>query len=108
MYASPILQPTTTCLAIYAHLPMNPCRLPQPSPADLPFFTDPSDKSAFTPISGGVTLQLIHTGGHSNMDHHMGHTTYGASSHGELGAMADAIAKIVTHLPAHHPHVVRV
>ena len=33
------------------------------------------------------------------MDHHMGHTTYGASSHGELGAMADAIAEIAAHLP---------
>ena len=42
------------------------------------------------------------------MDHHTGHTTYGASSHGELGAMADAIAEIATHLPAHLPHVVRV
>ena len=42
------------------------------------------------------------------MDHHTGHTTYGASSHGELGAMADAITKISAHLPAQLPHVVRV
>ena len=42
------------------------------------------------------------------MVHHTGHTTYGACSHGELGAMADAIAKIAAHLPAHIPHVVRV
>ena len=42
------------------------------------------------------------------MDHHTGHTTYEASSRGELGAMADAIAEIATHLPAHLPHVVRV
>ena len=34
--------------------------------------------------------------------------TYGASSHGELGAMADAIAEIAAHLPAHLSHVVRV
>ena len=46
VYASPILQPTTpvthpnTGFAIYAYLPMNPCRLPQPSPADLLVFTD--------------------------------------------------------------------
>ena len=33
------------------------------------------------------------------MDHDMGHTTYRASSHGELGAIADAIAKIAAHLP---------
>ena len=27
----------TTGLAIYAYLPMNPCHLPEPSPADLIF-----------------------------------------------------------------------
>ena len=42
------------------------------------------------------------------MDHHTGHTTYGASSHGELGAVADAIAEIAAHLPAHLLHIVRV
>ena len=42
------------------------------------------------------------------MDHHTGHPTYGASSHGELGAMADAIAETATHLPAYLPHVVQV
>ena len=42
------------------------------------------------------------------MDHHTGNTTYGASSHGELGAMAGAIAEIAAHLPAHLPHIVRV
>ena len=114
VYATPILQPTTpvahltTVLAIYAYLPMNPCRLPQPSPADLLFFSNASGESALTPITGGATLQLIHTGEHYHLDHHMGHTTYGASSHGELGAMADAIAEIAAHLPAHLPHIVRV
>ena len=114
VYATPILQPTTpvahltTVLAIYAYLPMHPCRLPQPSLADLLFFTDASGESALTPITGGATLQLTHTEGHYHMDHHSGHTTYGASSHGELGAMADAIAGIAAHLPAHLPHIVRV
>ena len=114
VYATPILQPTTpgalpaTGLAIYAYLPMNPCRLPQRSPADRLFFTDVSGESALTPLTGGATLQLTHTGGHHHMDQHTGHTTYGASSHGELGAMADAIAEIVAHLPAHLPHIVRV
>ena len=113
-YATPVLQPTTPVahltmrLAIYAYLPMNPCRLPQPSLADRLFFTNASGESALTPITGGATLQLTHTGGHYHMDHHTGHTTYGASSHGELGAMADAIAEIAAHLPAHLPHIVRV
>ena len=114
VYATPVLQPTTpvahlrTGLAIFAYLPMNPCRLPQPLPVDLLFLTDGSGESALTPITGGATLQLTHGGGHYHMDHHAGHTTYRASSHGELGAMADAIAKISAHLLAHLPHVVRV
>ena len=105
MYATPILQPTTpvahltTGLAIYAYLPMNTCRLRQPSQADLLFFTDASGESVLTRITGGATLQLTHTGGHYHMDHHTGHTTYGASSHGELGAMSDAITEIAAHLP---------
>ena len=114
VYATPILQPTTpvadpaTGLAIYAYLPMNPCRLQQPSSADRLFFTDASGESALTPITGGATLQLTHTGGHYHMDDHAGHTTYGASSHRELGAMADAITETTAHLPAHSPHIFQV
>ena len=114
VYATPILQPTTpvahltTGPSIYTYLPMNPCRLPQPSPADVLFCTDASAQSALTPITGGATLQLTYTGGHQHMDHHTGHTTYRASPGGELGAMADAIAEIATHLPAHLPHVIQV
>ena len=112
LYATPTLQPRapvahlTTGLAIYAYLPMNPCRLPQPSPTDLLFFTDASAESPLTSITGGATLQLTHTEGHYHMDHHTGHTTYGASSHGERGAMTGAIAKIAARLPAHLPHIV--
>ena len=86
MYATALLQPPTpvahltTALAIYAYLPMNPCRHPHTSPADLVFFTDTSGKSAPTPITGGATLQLTHAGGHCHVDHHTGHTTYEASS----------------------------
>ena len=114
VYATPILQPTTpvahlaTGLAIHAYLPMNPCRLPQPSLADRLFFADASGESALTPITRGATLQLTHGGGHYHMDHHTGQTTYEASSHGELGAMADAIAEIAAHLPADLPHILRV
>ena len=112
VYATPVLQPTTpvahltTGLAIYAYLPMSPCRLRQPSPADRLFFTDPSGESALTPITGGATVQVTHNWGHYHMDQHTGHTTYGASSHEELWAMADVIAEIAAHLPAHLPHIV--
>ena len=85
---------------------MNPCRLPQPSPADLVFFTDASGESALMPITGEATLQLTHIEGHYHMDGHTGHITYGASSHGERGA--HAIAKIWAHLPVPLPHVLRV
>ena len=114
VYTTPLLQPTsrvahlTTGLAIYAYLPMQRCRLPQPSPADLVFFTNASGESGLTLISGGATLQLTNTEGHHHMEHHTGHTTYGAPSHGELGAIADAIVKIAVHLHALLPHVVRV
>ena len=69
VYATPVLQATTpvahltTGLVIYAYLPMSSCRLPQPSLADRLFFTDASGESALTPITGGATLQLIHTRG---------------------------------------------
>ena len=110
VYVTPILWPKTTVanltkvLAIYAYLPMNPCCLPQPTPTNLVFLTDASGKSALTPITGRGTLQLTHTEGHYHMDHHTGHTTYGASSHGELGAIADPIAKIAAPLPALPQH----
>ena len=87
---------------------MNPCPLRQRSPADLFFLTDASGEPALTPITRGATLQLTHTEGHYHMDHHTGHTTYGASFHEELGAMAAAIAEIAAHLPADLPHIVRV
>ena len=59
VYANPVLQPTTpvahltTCLAIYAYMPMNSCRLPQPSPADRLFFAEASGESALKPITRG-------------------------------------------------------
>ena len=93
VYATSILQPTTlvahltTGPTIYAYLPMNPCCLPQPSPADLVFFTAASGESALTPITGGATLQLNHTRGHYHMDNHTGQPTYRACSHGELRSL---------------------
>ena len=114
MYATPIIQLTTpvahlnTGLALYAYLPMNPCRLPQPSLADVIFFTDASGESALTPITGGATLQLTYTTGQYHMNHYTGHTTDGASSNRELGAMVDAITRLATTLPANLPHTVKV
>ena len=87
---------------------MNQGRLPQPSPADNIFFTDASGESALIPITGGATLQLTYTTGPYLINHYAGHTTYMASSHGELRAMADTITRLATTLPADLPHTVRV
>ena len=114
VYATPILQPTTpvahltTGSDIYAYLPMNSCRLQQPSPADLVFLTDASVESALTLLTGEATLQLTHTEVHYHRDHHTGHTTYGAYWHGELGAMAEGITRVAATLPAHPQHIVGV
>ena len=75
---------------------------------DLSLFTDASGESAVTPITGGATLQLTHSEGQYHMDHRMGHTTYGAFSHGKLGAMAHTKPKLAATLPANLQHVVRV
>ena len=74
VYATPILRPTTpvahltTGLAIWAYLPMNQCRVPQPSPVLQLFFTDASGASAFTPITGG---------GHPAANQHWGTLPHG-------------------------------
>ena len=96
----------TTGVAIYAYLSMNSCRLQQPSSANLIFFTYSSCESALRPIIGGATLQLTHTEEQYHMDHHTGHTTYGASSHRKLAAMANTITRLEATLPASLPHVV--
>ena len=114
VYTTPILQPTTpvahlaTCLAIYAYLPMNPCRLPQPSPAGRLFFTDASGRSALTPITrGGHPAANPHRGtlphGPPHRPHHLlGLLPRGARGHGRT------ITEIAAHLPAHSPHILRV
>ena len=100
LYATAILQPTTPVahltrdVAIYAYPPLNPCCLSKPSPADLVFFTDASGESALMPVTRWATLQLTHDGGHYHMDQHRGHTTNGASLHGELEATADAVTRL--------------
>ena len=93
---------------MYAYLPKNPCCLQQPSPADLILFTDTSGDSAVTPITGGASLQLTHTEGQYSMKHYTAHNTYGASSYGELGAMADTITRLAAKLQADVPYTVRV
>ena len=94
VYAIPLLQPTTlvahltTSLAIYTYLPMNQCRLPQPSPADLLFLADASGESALTPITrGGQPATDPHWGalphGPPHRPHHLrGLLPRGTGGHG--------------------------
>ena len=60
------------------------------------------------PVTRWATLQLTHDGGDYHMDQHRGHTTNGASLHGELEATADAVTRLAATLPAILPHIVGV
>ena len=83
VYSTSILQLTTpvahltTDLAIYAYLPMNACRPPQPSPANLIFFTDALRR---------VCPHTHHRGSHSATTPHR---------------------ETVSHGPPHRPHHLR-
>ena len=101
-----------TCIVLLVHRGSFPTSTP-PRSEDFAWwppalFWSPLSSSLSPQPRPRSTLQLTDTEGHYHMDHHTGHTTYGASSHGELEAMADAIAEIAAHLPAHLPHIVRV
>ena len=99
----------TTGLALYAYLPMNPCGLPQRTFMDPIFFTDAFGESAITsPSRGCIHASMMYTSGQYHMVHRTGHTTYEASSHGELGALADTISKLAGTQPTDTFHILRV
>ena len=53
-------------------------------------------------------MQLTYAAGQYHMDHQSGHTTYRASSHGVLGAMAGAMTRLASTVRANMPHTIRV
>ena len=56
------------------------------------YFTDASGTQQRTPTVGCASVRLTEHGDGLHVEHHTGATIFGASSHGELRTLADAVA----------------
>ena len=97
VYAAPLLQPTqitartTQGNPIYVYHPTAIARLPIPSDTDIIYFTDASGTQQRTPTVGCASVRITRRADGLHVEHHTGTTIFGASSHGELRTMADAV-----------------
>ena len=97
VYAAPLLQPTqiTTRTAqgnpVYVYHPTAIARLPIPSDTDIIYFTDASGTQQRTPTFGGASVHITRHRDGLHVKHHTGATIFGASSHGELRTVAEAV-----------------
>ena len=97
VYAAPLLQPTqiTTRTAqgnpVYVHHPTAIARLPIPSDTDIIYFTDASGSQQRTPTVVCASVRIIWRADSLHVEHHTGATVFGASSHGELRTLANAV-----------------
>ena len=97
VYAAPLLQPTQITARtaqenpIYVYHPTAIARLPIPSDTDIIYFTDASGTQQRTPTVGCASVRVIRHADGLHVEHHTGTTIFGASSHGELRTMADAV-----------------
>ena len=97
VYAVPLLQPTqitartTQGNPIYVYHPTAIARLPIPSDTDIIYFTDASGTQQRTPTDVCATVRITRHADGLHVEHHTGTTIFGASSHGELRTMADAV-----------------
>ena len=97
VYAAPLLQPeqNTTRTAqgnpIYVYHPRAIACLPIPSDTDIIYFTDASGTQQRTTTVGCASLRITRHADGLHVEHHTGATIFGASSHGELRTMADAV-----------------
>ena len=104
VYAAPLLQPTqiTTRTAkgnpVYVYHPTAVARLPIPSDTDIIYFTEASGTQQRTPTVSCASLCITWRTDGLHVEHHTGATIFGASSHGELRTLADAVT--ATPLPA--------
>ena len=100
VYAAPLLQPTqiTTRNAqgnpLYVYHPRAIARPPIPSDTDIIYFTDASGTQQRTPMVGCASLRITRRVDCLDVEHHTGATIFGASSHGELRTLADAVTAI--------------
>ena len=97
VYAAPLLQATqvTTRTAqgnpVYVYHPTAIARLPIPSDTDIILFTDTSGTQQRTRTVGFASVRItLHADG-LHVEHHTGATIFGASSHGKLRTLADAV-----------------
>ena len=97
VYAAPLLQPTQITARtaqgnpIYVYHPTAIARLPIPSDTDIIYFTDASSTQQRTPTVGCASVRITRHADGLHVEHHTGATIFGASSHGELRTMADAV-----------------
>ena len=97
VYAAPLLQPTQITARtvhgnrIYVYHPTAISRLPIPSDTDIIYFTDASGTQQRTPTVGCTSVHITRHADGLHVEHHTGATIFGASSHGELRTMADAV-----------------
>ena len=97
VYAAPLLQPTQITAKtaqgnpIYVYHPTAIARLPNPSDTDIIYFTDASGTQQRTPTVRCASVRITRHADGLHVEHHTGATIFGASSHGELRTMADAV-----------------
>ena len=98
VYAAPLLQPTQITARtaqgnpIYVYCPTAIARLPIPSDTDIIYFTGASGTQQRTPTVGCASVRITRHADGPHVEHHTGATIFGASSHGELRTMADAVS----------------
>ena len=97
VYAAPLLQPTQITARtaqgnpIYVYHPTAIAHLPIPSDTGIIYFTDASGTQQRTPTVGCAAVRITRHADGLHVEHHTGATIFGASSHGELRTMADAV-----------------
>ena len=97
VYATLLLQPTqvTTRTAqvnpVYVYHLTAIARVPIPGDTDIIYFTDTSGTQQRTLAVGRASVRINRRADGLNVEHHTGATIFGASSHGELRTLADAV-----------------
>ena len=97
VYAVLLLQPTQitarTAQAnpIYVYHPTSIACLPIPSDTDIIYFTDASGAKQRTPTVRCASVRITRHADGLHVEQHTGATIFGASSHGDLRTMADAV-----------------
>ena len=97
VYAAPLLQPMqiTTRTArgnlLYVYHPTAIACLPIPSDTHIIYFTDASGTQQRTPKVGCASMRITRHADGLHVEHHIGATIFGASSHGELRTLVDVV-----------------